>query len=287
MTRIDLSVGGFQKNMGSNADIATKKVTLNGDDGVVHPLSAYPNNLYCTFEVQTRDIRSFVAFDIMYDLEPTHDLLWVQIGVDQPYAVLTGVDFNLGKVVVPTDENGIASLLLTTDSLGRRTGFYATAQAQGQSPTPPGGCPDGYSGLNCEFPYCISQNAISQNTRVDGISSSYVVGRIVSQSPSFSVRPMPWAKGDGCRWEIPLDGAPTKTTALRLVFNEDFDLEPFPLASVGDKLIIQNDAASDKLELFVEECTSDEVCSLSWQVRITTHFVSVFFRLFSVVEDRF
>lgn len=243
---------------------------LQSDDDIVDPTSAYPNDLYCTFEVQVTEGNPFVEFIIAYDLEPTHDLLWVLTGVDQPYAVLTGASTDKEKIVVPTDKKtGIASLRLTTDSLGRRSGFRATAGPKDEARKPSGiDCDDGYSGVDCEFPHCIAQNVVSKNTIITDISPSYVVGRIVSQNPSLAVRPMPWAEDEGCRWSIPLDKAPQKTTALRLVFNKELDLEPFPRAAVGDKLIIQNDDGSDKFEFFVEECTSDDDCpDNEWQVR--------------------
>eukprot|EP00977_Amphora_coffeiformis_P016567 scaffold5168_cov176-Amphora_coffeaeformis.AAC.5 len=81
---------------------------------------------------------------------------------------------------------------------------------------------------------------------------------------------MPWAPEGGCTWTLTPDGFSVETkdaVALRLVFNEPFDLEAFPPAAVGDKLIVRQKRGSSHIDtaIFAEVCEDSEACSFDWQ----------------------
>lgn len=240
-------------------------------------LSPYPNDLDCIFEFQVSKSQKWVLVEMFYDLESTHDLLLLQTGSPssefglKPYAVLTGRhNSSVGeKYYIPTDESGIASVELTTDAQGRRLGFFAQARAVDDSEVDfnsDTACEVGYSGAFCEFPYCISSNKLQQAAKPKGLSNSYVLGRVKSQSEGWYVRPMPWSSDSGgCVWPLVSGLMKSGVVSIRLVFNSLFDLEPYPVLAAGDKLIIRTDI--NDTEFFMEQCESDETCSFPWQVR--------------------
>jgi hypothetical protein len=238
----------------------------------------YPNDLDCTFEFQASGNQIFVLMEVYYDLESTHDLLWLQTGSVssdfgvKPYAVLTGRHNTSNgqedpeRYYIPTDESGIASVRLTTDARGRRLGFYAQVRGVNDINAPNGNiCERGYSGTFCEFPYCIAHNRLEKDVKSSqGLSSAYVLGRVTSQSNGRHVRPMPWSTDSGCVWPLISETTLSGVLSIRLVFHSPLDLEPYPVLAAGDKLIIRtNEEDSD---FFIEQCDSNEMCSYPWQV---------------------
>ena len=117
------------------------------------------------------------------------------------------------------------------------------------------------SGLFCEFSHCIVTNSIDRHAL--GLSSSdvdpdYHIGRAVSQVKDMSVPPT-----SNCTWPISQGVCNPGQKGIRLRFNSPLDLEPHLPSDVGDKiLVISKDKST---EIFVETCTTDEVCSYSWQ----------------------
>jgi hypothetical protein len=245
----------------------------------IDPDMAYPNDLDCSFDFHVNlalsNNKHFIEVEIFYDLEATHDLLWLQTGTNSsetgivPYAVLTNTSANSGDpqepevYYVPTDDLDMASLRLTTDARGRRRGFYARVRATNAidgSET----CERGYSGSECEIPYCRSQNTLGTTDWLGtSANRNFVLGRVVSQSLNHHVRAMPWE--GGCAWPLDDGGnALVGKVAIRLVFNLPLDLEPHPVSAVGDKLIIRTNERDTAF--FIEQCSSDETCSFPWQV---------------------
>lgn len=246
------------------------------------PLEAYPNDLDCTFDIVANGEFKLLQLAIFYDLEPAYDLLWLQSGSDGSpsgktnYAVLTG---NHSTPAVPEVyflplDGGKASLRLTTDARGRRLGFRAEVQAvrdvvKASAPEYRSENPclvSGSSGYACDFPHCITQNRLAP--AMSRPSSSYVLGRVVSQTPGLPVQPMPWERDGGCTWPLLHAGFNTwDIVALRLIFNFPLDLEPHPVSAVGDKLVVRKEVNSifEDTAIFIEECDSDELCSYPWQ----------------------
>ena len=202
--------------------------------------------------------------DLYYDLEPTFDLLELYTGSGEnatKYNVISGQQSQLQTYYVPIDENGMASLRLTTDDKGRRRGFYA--EVSGDYYSEP--CVEGHFGSRCESNYCLPQNNLHRSKHHP--ASEYALGRVMSQGSSNSVRAMPWASGGGCVWEI--QSAPSKT--MRIIMNKPMDLEAHPSSKIGDRVIFESNdkgkgQSSKMLELFIEECKKNESCgNFEWQ----------------------
>ena len=233
----------------------------------------YPNDLDCSFEVQAFNGENFVEVTVDYDLEPTHDLLWLQSGSLSSFnsgngpstqIVLTGE--GQSKVyMIPTDAAGFVTIRLATDARGRRQGFTASVRALFDDENRDRCKEPGSSGSFCESSHCIAENQLQLATAsLRSVASSHVLGRVVSQTPGLSVPPMPWASDGGCVWSLAKAQNNDAIAALRLVFNSPLDLETHPTTAVGDKLILRSDGSTDAM-FFLESCNSDEACSSSWQ----------------------
>lgn len=221
----------------------------------------YPNDLDCVWEVQTNG-ENHVIFKVNYDLEPTFDLLELYSGSlasgagATPFLTLSGVSKSVEEYYIPTS-GGTVTIRLVTDTRGRRTGFEGTVQAISTSSPP-------------VPPFCLAENKFESpeaSKNLDyGLDKDYVIGRVVSQQEGYIVRPIPWAKDGGCKWYLSnndVDVPKSRVDAIRLIFNFPLDLEPHPTSAVGDKILIKSGDITD--EIFVEQCTSDEVCSFPWQ----------------------
>ena len=220
----------------------------------------YPNDLDCVWEVQA-NTGNYVIFRVKYDLEPTFDLLELysgSLGSDgaTPFITLTGVSNSFVEYYIPTGNFGTVTIRLVTDTRGRKKGFEGTVKATSESSPP---LP----------PFCLAENEFETpeaSTNLGyGLDKDYVIGRVVSQQEGYVVRPTPWAKDGGCKWALPSDvDVPKRVDAIRLIFKFPLDLEPHPPSAVGDKILISSGGLTE--EIFVEQCTSDEVCSYPWQV---------------------
>ena len=268
----------------------------------------YPNDLDCSFEIQVEDQVSYLPYvevTVDYDLEYTHDLLYLQTGAIggsggpisspssspskiTPYVVLTGESTGGSETFyVPTDGLGRMSIRLTTDARGRRQGFVATVKPATGQVFLDDECSPGHHGVNCEVPYCISRkyNRLGKGGnsgwyKLNGydIKDAYLIGRIVSQAQdrALTVRPMPWSRTvGGCIWDLVGEDAQKSkimknVVGIRLAFYTPLDLEPRPdgAGSIGDKLVIASEAGGQLFALYAEECESDEVCSHNWQTGI-------------------
>lgn len=226
----------------------------------------YPNNLDCTFELHAGKWASHVEVQIWYDVEQTHDALFLSTGAQQdgtinPYVVLTGTG-ERETYYIPVDERGVVSIQLSTDSQGRRKGFFGRVRSS-YSVRTKSHCSGGFSGTACEIPHCSYDNQVAypQNGR-----RPFDLGRVTSQPADRGVPFMPWAPEGGCKW--PLDLAPSSSwrdaVGIRLNFISPLDLEAYPQSSVGDSLVIRTNNGESRF--FVEECKSDENCGMEWQV---------------------
>ena len=121
-------------------------------------------------------------------------------------------------------------------------------------------CSAGKSGLFCEFSHCITTNSIERHD-IGGsdVHPDYQIGRAVSQIKDNSVPP-----SVDCTWPILQGICNLGHKGIRLRFNSPLDLEPQLPSAVGDKILVtSNDNKSQ--EIYVETCTTDEVCSHTWQ----------------------
>jgi hypothetical protein len=238
------------------------------DQYTVNPSRAYQNDLDCIYEFQVLGDEPVVELTIFYDLEEGHDYIWLESAKGETYYVLTGQqqEGEMERYYIPVDSaSKSARLRMTTDSRGRRGGFYAAARAVFLNDGP-NACPTGWSGTNCELRYCPPKQALRRGrVEVEGIDDSYILGRAVSQVSERSVRPMPWAPNGGCEWEF--GGIASKDTVAVRLINSHFDLEPYPESAAGDKLVVRTNNFREEYEFFMEECDSDETCSQPWQVR--------------------
>lgn len=223
----------------------------------------YPNDLDCIWEVKAKGDQSYVVLDVEYDLEPTYDYLQLLSGTFgstsgvTPHAFLSA-ESTKERYYIPTDKFGFATIRLVTDSLGQRSGFTASVSAGGGAATKFCSTP-GTSGLFCDFPHCIVENFIERGmvASPSDVDPEYQIGRVVSQIKSHSV-----PANIDCAW--PLDKTLGEAHGIRLRFNSPLDLEPQPASAVGDKVVVR---AGGKVaaEVYVEKCTTDDVCSYSWQ----------------------
>ena len=221
------------KEVVQSSEHATKEV-LSKDGNIIigqneHP---YPNDLNCIYELDFGQTSFELArIDFYYDLEPTFDLLRLYTGSGEnatQYNVISGQQSQLETHYVPIDENGIASLQLTTDDKGRRRGFYAEVGGDYYHKS---SCGNGRFGSHCAPQYCLAHNKLLNSKR--HFESKYDLGRVMSQDSSKFVRAMPWAPDGGCGWEI----RTTPSVVMRLMMNEPIDLEPRPSNKIGDSLI--------------------------------------------------
>ena len=259
------------------------------DQHSIDPSVAYLNDMNCVFELQVPDafkqsegFETVVELTIFYDVELGHDYIWLESGTTggEVYYVLTGKheDTEAGAIYyLPVDTNtNIARVRFTTDSRGRRGGFFAAARAINIQTADAGCDVPGYTGSSCEIPYCQPMN-LPKIEPFEGIDDSYLLGRIISQAKGRSVRPMPWAPHGGCEWILGDNDLMLKKNGLAAVRltkladgdAEYFDLEAYPQSAVGDKVVLKTDKGTE-IEFFVEECDSDEVCSHPWQVSSST-----------------
>jgi len=252
------------RNAGTSQNLASSGTASAGN---------YPNDLDCSFEVQAFNGENFVEVTVDYDLEPTHDLLWLQSSSLSSFhssgkgpstqIVLTG-EGESEVYMIPTDAAGFVTIRLTTDARGRRQGFKASVRALFDDENR-GSCKEpGSSGSFCETNHCIAENRLQSARASQSVASSHLLGRVVSQTPGLSVPPMPWASDGGCVWSLAKAQNNDAIVALRLVFNSPLDLETHPTTAVGDKLIIRSEGSTDAT-FFLESCNSDEACSSTWQ----------------------
>jgi len=221
----------------------------------------YPNSLDCIWEVKTD--QNYILFNASFDLEPTYDYLELYSGsfssgsAITPYAFLSSESSEV-RYYIPTDASGLATIRFVTDSLGRRTGFTGSVTRHVGSPQKICRTP-GTSGIECEIPHCIAENSVERGvvSLSSDVNPNYQIGRVVSQIKENSV-----PVNADCVWTFRkrLDEA----QGIRLRFNNPLDLEPQPVSSVGDKVVVK---AGDEVaaEIYVEECAEDDVCSYSWQ----------------------
>ena len=260
----------------------------------------YPNDLDCTWEIQAPDAtqRSILRVVIEYDLEATFDLLWLQSGSGanaKPYYVVTNsVEARFGDAEIfylPTDEQGLATIRLTTDGLGRRAGFRATVNAVQLEE--PGECKDGFGGIKCETTHCLAANEMAPGGNQISTDLTYSIGRVRSQAQSHHIRAMPWAPLNGqggCVWNVgtPPDNLQENIVAIRLIFTSPLDLEPQPTSNVYDSVVLRESGdkgnewkaswilpfppesvtAPTVHAVFIEKCDSDEICSFPWQTGV-------------------
>ena len=198
----------------------------------------------------------------------------------EPIVVLTGTHSEAGTreaYYLPVDTDGLATLRFQTDARGRRRGFDAILRAidtktdsqsflSGEQP-----CPiPGQSGYSCEISHCINKNRLNKAHRDLVAPGPFTLGRVVSQVSELPIPAMPWASHGGCKWILTPEGLPfseKKIGAFRFVLNKPFDLEPFPVTDVGDKLVIRQEQRTDQFSeiIFSESCENDEACSFQWQ----------------------
>ena len=239
------------------------------DEITIDPQSAYSNDLDCSFDISV-PVGTVVKVEVYYDLEPTHDFLYLQSGTKSfgttlsTYTTLSGASGSSEPKVfyVPTDSLGFASLRLTTDTRGRRQGFYATVKAFDMSVQEDTPCALlGYSGRGCEVPHCIARNTFQSTSNLE-VHASHAVGRVVSQSPGMLI-----PSAAECEWAIPTKVAVEAEdfVSLRLIFNRPLDLEPKPRLVSGDQLTITTSNGTEGIIFFVEKCRVDTDCLLSWQ----------------------
>ena len=122
-------------------------------------------------------------------------------------------------------------------------------------------CPVGTSGLFCEYSHCIATNSIERHaigSSSSDVNPDYQIGRAVSQVKDMSVPP-----NINCTWPISQGGCNLGQKGIRLRFNTPLDLEPHLPSAVGDKIFLSS--KENATEIFVETCTTDEVCSHTWQ----------------------
>ena len=244
------------------------QLRLARDEIAIDPKLAYPNDLDCSFDISV-PVGSVVKVEVYYDLEPSHDFLYLQSGTKSfgttlsTYATLSGTSRTTDPKVfyVPTDSLGFASIRLSTDSRGRRQGFYATVRAfympvQNDAPC----ALLGYSGRGCEVPHCIARNNFQSAKNLGHASHS--VGRVVSQSPGLII-----PSAAECEWVIPTKVLQEAKdfVSVRLIFNRPLDLEPKPRLAPGDQLAITSGSVTESAIIFVEKCRADTDCRLSWQ----------------------
>ena len=92
--------------------------------------------------------------------------------------------------------------------------------------------------------------------------TDYQIGRAVSQINGKSVPP-----SLDCTWLISQGICNLGHKGIRLRFNSPLELEPQLPSAVGDKILVtSNDNKSQ--EIYVEACTTDEVCSHTWQTGV-------------------
>jgi len=222
----------------------------------------YRNNLDCIFEIKAAK-GNYISFEVEYDIEPTYDYLQLFSGTYgsasgvTPYAFLSAENTK-HTYYIPTDDSGYATIHFVTDPLGRRSGFSGSVSAA-KSVSSMKSCPVGQSGLLCEIPHCIAQNSIERYDHASSpeVDPTHYIGRVASQIKINSIPANIY-----CSW--PLGKTLGDAVGIRLRFNSPLDLEPQPVAAVGDKIVVN---AGDKVaaEVFVEQCSTDDVCSYYWQ----------------------
>lgn len=249
---------------------SSESITSIQDDASEKP---YKNDLNCTWDISVPS-GDDVKVTIFYDLEPTHDLLHLQRGAlsfEQPpsaYTVLTGKQVEGEVYFIPSDGYAV-SMRFTTDPRGRRQGFHATLETVAKNdlyePRAPCSVP-GQSGSQCEVAHCVAQNQFQEDLQSSDISSSYVLGRVVSQVEGLRVQPTPWEPAGGCVWSVSDKSSRMRkpTVAIRFVFNLPLDLEPKFPSSRGDQLLLSA-AGGTTTSFYVEKCQTDEDCSYFWQ----------------------
>jgi hypothetical protein len=211
--------------------------------------------LDCHFDLKAGSGMTFIGFEVEYDLETTFDVLELYTGSSTSseatlYTTLTGNSSGLRETYfIPTDDDGLVTIRLVTDSRGRRSGFSGELWSDFRSPD---SCNSGQSGYMCEIDHCIAQNEFAPVGSGVYTNVQFQIGRVLSQRSDLSLRPV----SSTCSWSLSDIG----TESMRISFTEPLDLEPHRSGSVGDKLVIGS------TEIFSESCTSAEQCSNDWQV---------------------
>jgi len=243
---------------------------------------SYPNDLDCSWELELVNpsndgsAKRLAKVELRYDLEATHDLLWLNSGPvastpmsDSTYAVVTGTSTQEPEIYfLPFDENGIAHLRLRTDAMGRRGGFVAYIEVIVENH--PFECTEpGVSGELCEINHCVvDNNFITPSESTNTLNQDMVIGRIVSQVPSLPVNAMPSTE---CGWTLP-DSSLSNAEALRLAFQFPLSLEPHRANAGGDELVIHvwdtDNNVDEFTHIYVEECGSDAACNHWWQTGV-------------------
>lgn len=195
--------------------------------GALVPPNKYTDLAYCRFDVDVRSQRGasgragaapprFLRLDIDYDLEATHDFVRVfgsAAGALRPFMRLTGESGGVVRYVVPLHE-GLASLLFSTDEIGRRGGFRASYEATdlacstdadcgGRGRCDAAGacaCEPGWYGLACSSRTCLSFNE-DRNGQIDSQAVDFVGGIEPALSCSWLLAPSAAGLGVRITWD--------------------------------------------------------------------------------------
>jgi ABC-type nitrate/sulfonate/bicarbonate transport system substrate-binding protein len=242
--------------------------------GALVPPSKYADLAECRFDIDVRAQQGargprFLRLDIEYDVEETHDFVQVLGSAAKalrPVVRLTGASGGNQRYVVRLHD-GMASLLFSTDEIGRRSGFrasYEVTDTACDTDADCGGggrgrcnaaracaCEPGWYGLACSSRACLSFNELSVS---EGLQRT-----IVSQASNDSCGIPPAL---ACSWLLTPSNA---SLGVRITF-DTFDLEPSGrLEYAGDYMQIGFADASplDRPlhKLAVVRCTLNDECN--------------------------